>query len=155
MKILNKALFCICSSALLLTSGLADAGDRGTKEEAQAMVKKAGEYIKANGAEKAYAEFSKPDGQFHDRDLYVVVYDLTGKCVAHGSNPKLVGKDMIDMQDSDGKYYIKERVELAKTKTDFWQDYKFSDPISKKISPKQTYCEHVGDTAVCTGIYKQ
>jgi len=45
------------------------AADQGTKEEAVAMVKKAIDYIKANGNEKAFAEFSNPKGQFVDRDL--------------------------------------------------------------------------------------
>ncbi len=139
---------------LSLLSSAAMAGDKATAPEAEAMVKKAVDYVKANGAEKAYAEFSNPTGSFKDRDLYVVVYDLTGKCLAHGSNAKLVGKDLMDATDADGKAYVKERVELAKAKGTFWQDYKFADPVTKKISPKSTYCEKVNDTAVCAGIYK-
>lgn len=132
------------------------AGDVGTKDEATAMVKKAVAHIKANGAEKAYADFSSPTGGFVDRDLYVVVYDTNGKCLAHGSNAKLIGKDLADAQDADGKYYVKERVELAKTKSSFWQEYKFSNPTTKKISPKETYCEHPAGSAeiICVGVYK-
>jgi signal transduction histidine kinase len=129
--------------------------ERATKDEAQALVKKAAEYVKANGPDKAYAEFDKKDGSFVDRDLYIVVYDTNGKCLAHGSNPKLIGKDLMDAEDADGKDYVKERVTLAKTQTTFWQEYKFADPISKKISPKETYCEVVSGTIVCGGIYKQ
>jgi cytochrome c len=138
----------------MLTMGTAFAGERGTQPEAIAMVKKAVTYIKANGADKAYAEFSNKTGSFEDRDLYVVVYDMTGKCLAHGSNAKLVGKGLIEVQDADGVYYVKDRVEMAKSKASFWQDYKFVDPLTKKISPKSTYCEKLNDTAVCVGIYK-
>jgi signal transduction histidine kinase len=138
----------------ILAMGAASAEDRGTKPEAMALVKKAVEYVKANGAEKAYAEFSNKTGQFKDRDLYVVVYDTTGKCLAHGSNSKLIGKDLIDAQDADGVFYVKKRVELMKTSATFWQDYKFSDPLTKKIEPKSTYCQKVDNTAVCVGIYK-
>ena len=130
------------------------AGEQGTKPEAIAMVKKAVAYIGANGAEKAYAEFTSKAGTFHDRDLYVIVYDASGKCLAHGNNAKLVGKDLLDAQDADGVYYIKDRVSLMKTKSSFWQDYKFSNPLTKKIEPKSTYCEKLNDTAVCVGIYK-
>ena len=46
--------------------------DAGTKDEAVAMVKKAVEYIKANGRDKAFAEFTDTKGKFIDRDLYIV-----------------------------------------------------------------------------------
>jgi len=52
------------------------AADQGTKEEAVAMVKKAIEYMKVNGNEKAFVDITDKTGQFVDRDLYVVVYDM-------------------------------------------------------------------------------
>jgi len=151
--ILKQTLAAVALALLSLQPALAD-GERATKEQAQAMVKKAVAFIKANGADKAYTEFDKRDGQFVDRDLYVVTYDLTGKCLAHGGNIKFVGKDLIDTEDADGKAFVKERVELAKTKESFWQDYKFADPTTKKIEPKETYCERLNDTVVCAGVYK-
>ncbi len=85
--------------ALLLVTGCvlvfgltpALAADVGTKDEATAMVKKAIGSLKTSGADKAYAEISNPKGQFVDRDLYVVVYDMNGKCLAHGANAKMIG----------------------------------------------------------------
>ncbi len=128
--------------------------DWATRDEAQAMVRKAVTFVKTEGPEKAYAAFTKKSPDFIDRDLYVVVYGLDGKVLAHGANEKLVGKEMIEAQDVDGKFFVKERVELAKTNATFWQDYKFVNPVSKKIEPKQMYCERLGDTAVCGGVYK-
>ena len=86
--------------------------------------------------------------------MYVVVYGLDGKVLAHGANAKLIGKDMNDAQDVDGKYYVKERIALASKQADFWQDYKFVNPVTKKIEPKQLYCERLSETAVCAGVYK-
>jgi len=140
--------------AFLIGTALATAGEFATKDEAIAMVKKAAATIKEQGAEKAYAEFDAKGGKFTDRDLYVVVYGLDGKVLAHGANQKLVGKDLIDAQDVDGKYFVKERTELARKQASFWQDYKFVNPTTKKIEPKQMYCERVGETAVCAGVYK-
>ncbi len=153
MKKLFK-LIAVIGFALSMGLVTASAGAKGSKDEAVAMVKKAVEYIKANGADKAYAEISNPNGQFKDRDLYVVVDDITGKCLAHGANAKQVGKDLSGTQDADGKYYVKERIELTKSKGTFWQNYKSSDPVSKQISPKETYCERLNDTAVCVGVYQ-
>jgi cytochrome c len=96
----------------------------------------------------------KTNNDFRDRDLYIVVYDLEGKCLAHGANAKLVGKDLSDAQDVDGVYYVKDRVKLATSQSSFWQDYKFTNPVTEKIEPKQTYCERLKDTVVCGGIYK-
>ena len=150
----RRALQLIAAAALATSASVAAAGEFGTKDEAIAMVKKAVSFIKDQGADKAYSEISNKSGQFIDRDLYVVVYGLDGKVLAHGANTKLIGKEMIDAQDVDGKPYVKERVELARAQPTFWQDYKFANPVSKKVEPKQMYCERVGETAVCAGIYK-
>ena len=139
---------------LVFAGSSAMADDGANKDEAVAMVKKAVAFIKEQGADKAYPEFTGKDAKFIDRDLYVVVYQLDGKVLAHGSNAKFVGKDMSDAQDVDGKLYVKERVEMAAKQPSFWQDYKFVNPVSKKVEPKEMYCEKLENTAVCAGVYK-
>jgi len=139
---------------IALVAGSAFAAESATKQEALAMVKKAIAFIMERGAAEAYNEISKKPGIFTDRDLYVVVYRLDGTVLAHGSNAKLIGKDLSDLQDVDGKFFVKERAELARKQSVFWQDYKFVNPVSKKIEPKQMYCERLEETAVCAGIYK-
>lgn len=141
-------LFLIGALVPLLSVGAWAEGERGTKEEALAMVRRAVASIKILGPERAYAAFTGKAASFHDRDLYVIVYDATGKCLAHGSKPELVGKDL-----SSAKY-VQDRMELMKAHTSFWQDYDFVDPLTKQIQPKSTYCEKMGDTVVCVGIYK-
>lgn len=153
MSKLNWKAAAVLASALAC-AGAATAGESATKDEATAMVKKAVSFIKEQGVEKAYAEISNKGGRFTDRDLYVVVYQLDGKVLAHGGNQKFIGKDMSEAQDVDGKYFVKERIELAHKQPSFWQDYKFVNPVSKKVEPKQMYCERVENTAVCGGIYK-
>ncbi len=154
MKIFSflKALVCVSAVGLLM-SGAARA-DQGTAAEAEAMVKKAVAYIKANGTEKAYEEFTNGKS-FKDRDLYIIVYDLNGKNLAQGANPKLVGKDLIALKDPDGKPLIQMFVDLAKTKGKGWvEGYKFLNPVSQKIEGKAMYLERVGETLVGCGIYK-
>jgi cytochrome c len=141
-------------AATLVFAGAAIAADGAGKDDAVAMVKKAVAFIKEQGPEKAYTAFTGKDGKFIDRDVYVVVYQFDGKVLAHGSNPKFVGKDMSDAQDVDGKLFVKERVEMAAKQASFWQDYKFVNPVSKKVEPKEMYCERLDNTAVCAGIYK-
>lgn len=139
----------------LAFSAPALANKDASKEDAVAMVKKGVAFIKANGADKGYAEVSNKSGPFIDRDLYLVVYGLDGKCLAHGANPKQIGRDLMDLTDVDGKYFVKERVAMAKAKpAGFWQEYKFTNPVSKKVEPKVMYCEKLGETAVCGGVYQ-
>lgn len=139
-----------------LSAPTAYADDKpASREEAVAMVQKAVAHLGSAGRDKAFADFSTKGGPFSDRDLYVVVYDMTGKCLAHGANEKLIGKDLIDAEDIDGKLYIKERIDMAKANKSFWQDYKFTNPTTKKVEPKQMYCQVEQGLAVCGGVYKQ
>jgi len=125
-----------------------------TKKEAEAMVVKTVADLKANRA-KTLEEITAKDPRYVDRDLYAVVYDMSGKVLAHGANPKMVGKDLIDMKDPDGKEFVKERIALANSKGKFWQDYKFTDPVTRKLLPKEAYCEKFEDAIVCAGVYKR
>ena len=143
--------------AAIITAGIAApvaAAEFATKNEAVAMVDKAAAYIKANGTDKAYAEISKKGGMFTDRDLYIVVYGLDGHVFAHGANEKLIGTDQSQAKDADGKAYVAERVALAKKGAPFWQDYKFMNPVTHKVEPKEMYCQPLNDTVVCGGVYR-
>ena len=154
---MKRFLIVVLAIGFMLTVGMNAvlAADAGTKDEAVAMVKKAIEYIKANGAEKAYGEFSNPKGQFVDRDLYITVYDMSGKCLAHGANAKQVGRDLIDNKDVDGKEFVKERIEMMKKQPSGWQDFKYRNPTTNQIEPKSMYIERFNDIIVACGIYKK
>lgn len=151
-SVLRRAAAIVVTSVLASTIHAAEGG--ATAEQATSMVKKGVAFIKANGPDKGYAEISNRQGSFIDRDLYLVVYGLDGVVRAHGANVKNVGKNLIDQLDVDGKPFVKERVELARAQSSFWQDYKFTNPENKKIEPKRMYCERLDETVVCGGIYK-
>ncbi len=153
-KLMKSGMAMMAMVAVTLSGGAVAAEGGATAKEAEAMVKKGVAYIKANGNDKGYAEISTKGGQFSDRDLYLVVYGLDGKVLAHGANQKMVGKDLIGLKDVDGKEFVRERVEMAKAKNTFWQDYKFTNPETKKVEPKSMYCERLDVTVVCGGIYK-
>jgi cytochrome c len=152
MKHLRTTLGACAAAALLATSFSAFAN--ATAEEATAMVKKGVSFIKANGKDKGHAEISNKEGQFKKDDLYLTVYGMDGIVRAHGANEKMIGKNLIELKDIDGKAFVKERIELATSKGTFWQDYKFTNPVTKKIEPKAMYCEKLDDAVVCGGIYK-
>ena len=142
--------------ALLFTAAAsvaaAAAPEYGTVDEAQALVKKAVAHYEKVGADQALADLSRNPGPFVDRDLYVVVYDMNGKSLAH-INPRMIGKDLMDMRDGDGHYWVKERVEAARTHSSGWQDIKFYNPVTKKAEPKRVYWERHGDLLFSSGAY--
>ncbi|MDM5181262.1 cache domain-containing protein [Massilia sp. DJPM01] len=124
-----------------------------TRPEAEAMVKKTIAYMKANGKDKTYAEINRKDGPFTSRDLYMGAYGVDGVVPAHGANQKMLGKNLMELKDSDGKAFVRERVEMAKKNPSFWQEYKFTNPPSGKIEPKAMYCQPSDDVIVCGGVY--
>lgn len=153
MKKLFKA--AVLGMSLTLFGGAVSAADKGSADEAVAMVKKAAAYMKENGKEKAFAEYGNPaNTQFHDRDLYIFVYDMNGNNVAHGNNPKMVGKNLLEMKDHDGKYIIKGFIDTANSKGKGWVDYKWPNPVTKAVEQKSSYIEKVDNLIVGAGIYK-
>lgn len=143
----------LVTGIVLISTLSALAADRAKDNDAVAMVKKAVALYKTAGA-GAYADFNAPSQKFIDRDLYITAYDMEGTCLAHGANIKLVGKNLMNMKDPDGVPFIKNRIELAKKNGSFWQDYKFTDPLTKEVLPKKVYCETVSTTVICGGVYK-
>jgi signal transduction histidine kinase len=152
---MNRVFSFLAAAFLALASFTAAAQDakRASEAEAQAMVKKAIEYYKKHGREKAIAEFNKNPGTFVDRDLYVTLYTPNADALAH-INPKMVGKNMMELRDGNGKYHIKERMEAAKVANSGWQDFTFFNPVSKKIEPKRMYWEKHDGLIFACGAYK-
>jgi signal transduction histidine kinase len=142
----------LIAALAMLGSSLAATG--ATKDEAVAMVKKAVVFIQTEGPANAYPQITNPAGRFVDRDLYIVVYGLDGMVLAHGADAKRVGTNQIEDKDPDGKAFVKEPVDLAATNPSFWQSYKFMNPVTKEVEPKEMYCERLDQTVVCGGIYQ-
>jgi cytochrome c len=131
----------------------ADDSKRASPDEARAMVKKAIAYYKKVGREKSMPEFCRTDGAFIDRDLYVTVIAMDGLELAH-INPRSVGKNVLDLRDGDGKYFIRERMDAANKATSGSQEFKFFNPVTKQIEAKTAYWERVDDLVFSSGAYK-
>lgn len=140
--------------AFMLSVPSAWAAEFGTKDEAIAMVKRVQEKFKKDGAEAAFAAVSdKSTEDFHDRDLYAFIYDMKGTCVAHGARPALIGKNLFDLKDQDGKYLVRELIDIAEGPGSGWVDYKWPNPLTNRIEDKASYVEKMGDYFVGVGVY--
>jgi cytochrome c len=125
------------------------------KDDAKSLVKHAAAFVKYQGKGKALAEISKPRGQFDKGELYVFAYDLQGVMIAHPKNPALIGKNLIDVPDNDGKLFRRDIVEKAKSKGSGWVDYMYLNPETNEVEHKTTYLQKVGDIIICCGAYKE
>ncbi|MEI8394701.1 MAG: cache domain-containing protein [Rhodospirillaceae bacterium] len=139
--------------ALTLASFSVRADDIGTQDEAKALLARALELVKVEGKDAAFAKFNKPDGGFKDRDLYVFVFQLDGMTLAHGGNPAMVGKNVGGVKDVDGKPFMQNMLDLAKSAGEGTIDYKWLNPTSKKIEAKRSYIKRVDDYLLGVGVY--
>ena len=150
-----KKMFSLIFFAMLAYSLASFAAtENSTPEQAQAMVKKAIAYYKVNGKEKTFTAVNDTAGPFNEKDLYVVMYDLNGVVLAHGANKKLVGKNIMDMQDVDGVMVMKEQLLAGKGKNGGWVNYKWPHPITKNLTAKSMYNEVIDDVMFACGVYK-
>jgi cytochrome c len=143
-----------CLTALLFVLTPLTGLGAPTKDEVVAQVKKAVEFYKANGREKALAEMNNKDGQFAKGEDYVDVHDMNGVCVAHPVSPGIVGLNRMDQADPSGKQFIKEIVEAAKTKPNGWITYQRKNPVSGKIEKKLAYWQVQDGLIFKAGTYE-
>lgn len=140
----------IAAILLIASFGAAQAVEYGSRDEAKAMAEKAAAFFTANGKDKAFAAINEGSDGFKDRDLYVFVYDDAGNCVAHGANKALIGKNLIDIRDTDGKALIRE---IVAVKTAAWVDFKWQNPQTKAIEQKHAYVVRGGAYTFGVGAY--
>jgi cytochrome c len=138
----------------LLCVGFAYAQEKGTASEAKALLSRAASYYKANGRDKAFAQFNKTKGKFVHSDLYIYVIDPDGEILSHGADAKLIGEPLIDIEDATGKKFIKAIIDDTKVNNKGTMDYKWMNPQTKKIEQKSTFFERIGNVIIICGYYK-
>jgi signal transduction histidine kinase len=153
-KLFTRLIF---ATAAFIAIAPAFAAEKGTADEAVALVKKTIAYYKTNGKEKTFAAINAQNPEFKNKDLYVFgsLAKDGSPLAAHGANPRMVGKDMGELKDADGNPFARKIVEIATSKEGKgWVDYKWPNPVTKAIELKSTYVERVDDVYFAVGIYK-
>jgi cytochrome c len=148
-----KYLAAVAALCLMWGAVPSSADEFGTKDEAVAMVKRAIARVNEVGFEAAKPELMDHSGKFFDRDIYMVVVDLSGTRLVHGQNPKLVGKTYADAVDVNGKEYGKDVMRIATGPGTGWVSFMFKDPITGKVLPKENYVERAGSYIYLAGVY--
>lgn len=143
-------------AALCLMLAHAMAAPEPTEKDAIAMAERGAAYMKAHGKEEMMKKIMAKDPDFTQGSLYVDMRDInSGIVLAHPFNPSIIGKDLTDVPDANGKKYRRDIINLAQKSGKGWVDYQYKNPASGKIEPKTTYILRVDDVVLEAGIYKK
>lgn len=140
---------------IFLSSGISFAGG-ATPDECIAKCTEAAEMIKSKGLDAAISAINNRDGKFVWKDTYVFLMDMDGKMLAHPIKPSLVGKNMLEIKDSNGKFLFQDFIRVAKTSGVGWVDYTWPRPGEDRPTQKSSYILKVSgkDLILGAGIYK-
>ena len=107
-------------------------------KQIKALVDKAAALIESKGKD-AFPEFKKKDSEWYKGETYIFVYDMNGIGLMHPINPELEGKNATNMKDANGKLWMQEFIETAKTNGSGWVDYMWSKQWKGQPSKKISY----------------
>lgn len=142
----------VCTALML--AHVAGAAEFGTPDEAMAMLERALSHYDKAGREAAFKDFSDNKGPFVDRDLYVLVMDTNSVMLAHGANRGLIGKNLSELKDVNGKFILPSMVEMAKSNPlGGWVEYVWTNPTTKKLDPKKTWVKLHDGMIFGVGVY--
>ena len=137
-------LACVAASTALA------AAERGTAEEARAMLEQAIDAVKADKV-KALEAFNAADGGFRDRDLYVFCVNASdGMETAH---PTHKGTKITDLKDANGFAFGEAIMETAEDGEIKEVAYMWPRPDSEEPAKKITYVTKVDDQICAVGYY--
>ncbi|MQA36580.1 cache domain-containing protein [Rugamonas aquatica] len=123
------------------------------EKDAVALAEKGAQFVRAHGKAEMIVRINRKDPEFNQGTLYLAMRDMDGITIAHPTTA-LIGKNLLDVPDADGKPFRQEMLALARGKGYGWVDYKFRNPQTGKVEAKSTYVLRVGDVALEAGIYK-
>jgi len=65
----------------------------------------------------------------------------------------MIGKTLLDLKDSDGKPFIREFIAVGQSSAGRgWVDYKWTNPVTKKVEAKTSYIVRLVGTDVVLGV---
>jgi len=106
---------------------------------------------------KAFDILRDKRSQYLYQDTYVFVIADDGVELVNAAFPKLEGRNVIDYKDTDGNYFVREFIDVAKNKGYGWVDYQWPKPGDVEKSQKLTYVHKAmvdgKMVVVCAGLY--
>lgn len=152
MKTLRSIVSFGCAVLSLVAAGSVLAADKGSPQDAKAMLERAVVAMKANEA-TALAAFSHGGGNFRDRDLYVFCARRDGTVDAH-IDPQQIGRNIKDLYDVDGVAFGQEMMAIAAEGQIKEVSYMWPEPGSHVPTAKISFVTRVAGQMCGVGYYK-
>jgi cytochrome c len=144
-----------CAAAIMLSATVCFASSKTTPDEAKALAIQAADLVSEKGLDAARKAFNE-DGTFKHDDIYVTVMDLKAGWVIYPLKPAAEGQSAYNIKDADGKLLAQEMLKVATEQGEGWVEYRWMNPTTSKIEPKQTYVKRIQgkDLFTFVGVYK-
>ncbi len=94
---------------------------------------------------EGFEQLSDDQGEFHEKNHYVYVYDFAGNCVAHAGDPSLRGQNLIKYADAEGTLIVEKMIENAQEKGEGWLSIALKNPDTDEIEYSHVYFKRLGD----------
>ena len=107
-------------------------------KEVKALVDKGVALVESKGTD-AFPEFRKKGSAWFKDELYLFVDDFKGNVLVNPPDPKLEGKNIMKMKDTNGKLIIQAFIDALKTQDSGWVEYMWPKPGSDKSAKKISY----------------
>jgi len=138
------------TSSPAISTGTIPQASYTSNETLVAFVDSAAAYVKANGKEKALAEFNNPNGSFVKGELYIYSYDFNGTTLAHPISPEAVGKK----REGANGVFVTEMGKIVRNGTGFYPLVYVNPAHNKTLETKLGYGVKIDDTWwLGSGIY--
>ncbi|MBI9086761.1 MAG: cache domain-containing protein [Desulfobacterales bacterium] len=148
-NLLAMGVLSIVIVSLAVASGLA------TKDECVSKSAEVADIIKTQGLDEAIKQVNDKNGSFVWKDTYVYIMDLDATIVAHGPQPKFIGKNLMGLKDPVTKspWYPAVFKKIKAGSQSGWFDYHWRKPNAKGVYTKNCYYQQAGSLVVFAGIY--
>jgi len=128
--------------------------DRGTTFEAKELTITAYDYFQNHGQAAAFAKFVDDQSQFFYKDLYIFVIDMDGNMLIHGKDKSLMNKNLYELKDSKGNFFIQKFIRIMQTYDSGWTDYFWRNYNTQEIESKLTFLKRLDEnTFLGCGAY--
>jgi len=127
--------------------------DTNERLEVRRWVQKAIAFYENSSKEETLSRIADPKGPFIDGERYIFALDLEGKLLAHPFSRRLVGRNLMDLRDSEGRNFIRKLLTKAKNRGYGFIGYMWQAPNSQDELYKTIFFERVDGMVLCSGFY--
>jgi signal transduction histidine kinase len=126
-------------------AGIYTSEDRLVDQPLRQFVADAKDYVRANGRERALAEFNNLNGSFISGELYIFAYDYNGTVIAWPYRPDQIGVNRLGATDPVGTHHVQAFLDKAQNGGGM-VDYYSVNPQTNATQLKISYVTDVNGT---------